>query len=90
MFGPKYIASSNAYEIIEKNLSKINWSYVWSYLSANPMVSFEFKRQLDYEKMRNACEPFAEELAKYVFNPLRIQKMAESYDVDMFEYLELI
>jgi hypothetical protein len=40
--------------------------------------------------MREKCKTFAEELAKVVFNPMRAQRMADQYDLDMDEYLELL
>jgi hypothetical protein len=40
--------------------------------------------------MRENCKTFAEELAKAVFNPIRAQRMADLYDMDMAEYLELL
>ena len=40
--------------------------------------------------MRENCKIFAEELAKAVFNPIRAQRMADLYDMDMDEYLELL
>lgn len=46
--------------------------------------------KLDEEKMKNNCKEFAEELAKYVFHPTRLQKLSQLYGFDMDEYLELI
>jgi hypothetical protein len=40
--------------------------------------------------MREKCKPFAEELAEYVFNPIRSQKLSEQYGFDMEEYFEQI
>jgi hypothetical protein len=38
------------------------------------------------ENMKDFCE----ELVKAVFNPIRAQRMADLYDMDMAEYLELL
>jgi hypothetical protein len=40
--------------------------------------------------MREKCKTFAEELVRAVFNPIRAQRMADLYDLDMDEYLELL
>jgi len=36
------------------------------------------------ENMKDFCE----ELVRAVFNPIRVQKMAELYELDMVEYLD--
>lgn len=47
--------------------------------------------RLDYEKMKKDNMIFAEELAKYVFNPHRIIKFGEQYGLEDFaEYLDLL
>lgn len=47
--------------------------------------------RLDYEKMKKSNMSFAEELAKYVFNPSRIIKFSEQYElVDFTEYLDIL
>lgn len=47
-------------------------------------------KKLNTTKMRKNCQNFAKELAEYVFNPLRLQKMAALYEIDMCDYLEKI
>ena len=44
---------------------------------------------LDTEKMRSNCKAFAEELARHVFHPLRVKRLAKQCGLDMDEYLEL-
>jgi hypothetical protein len=44
---------------------------------------------LDHKMLEN-MKDFCEELVRAVFNPLRVQKMAELYELDMAEYLELL
>jgi hypothetical protein len=73
----------NAVQILENNLKKINWNI----LSENLNINFN---KLDVHLMRENCKPFAEELAKYVFHPRRLQKLSELYGCDMEEYFEFI
>ena len=40
--------------------------------------------------MLENMKEFCEELVKAVFNPIRAQRMAELYEMDMDEYLELL
>ncbi len=96
MFKPEFILNNkvnwarlssnpNAIHILEKNLDKVDWSW----LSENPKAIHLFGK-LDKDKMRENCRSFAEKLAKYVFHPLRLQKLSEQYGFDMEEYFELI
>jgi hypothetical protein len=45
---------------------------------------------MDYEKMLINMKDFCEELVQTVFNPIRVQRMADLYKLDMVEYLELL
>lgn len=40
--------------------------------------------------MRENCKPFAEELASYVFHPLRLQNMSTAYGFEMDEYMDYL
>jgi hypothetical protein len=40
--------------------------------------------------MREKCKPFAEELARAVFNPIRAQRMATLYELELDQYFELL
>jgi hypothetical protein len=40
--------------------------------------------------MKTQCKSFSEEIVTYVFNPLRIQRMYELFELDMEEYLEML
>jgi hypothetical protein len=75
----------NAIHILEKNLDKVDW---W-FLSKNPNA-LHLLFSLDYKKMLENMKDFCEELVKVVFNPMRAQRMAELYEMDMDEYLELL
>jgi hypothetical protein len=71
--------------MLEKNLDKVNWFY----LSENPNA-LHLLFSLDHKKMLENMKDFCEELVKAVFNPIRAQRMAELYELDMDEYLELL
>jgi len=38
--------------------------------------------------MRENCKAFAEELVAYVFHPVRLQHMSQSYGYEFDEYIE--
>jgi hypothetical protein len=78
-------ANPNAVHILEQNMDKV----CWLNLSLNPNA-IRMLAKLDTNAMREKCKTFAEELAKAVFNPMRAQKMADLYEMDMDEYLELL
>ena len=64
----------NAIHIIEKNKDKINWINI----SENPSI-FE----LDYERLKQRCAIFKEELIQKVMHPSRIQKYLDAgYEID--------
>ena len=54
----------NAIHILEKNLNR----FIWKNLSANPNV-LQIICPIDYEAMKKAIQPLAEELARYINNP---------------------
>ncbi len=45
---------------------------------------------MDYDLMRENMYDFCEELVKKVFEPKRIQKICDIYELDMVDYLELL
>jgi hypothetical protein len=76
----------NAIDIFKNNLDNIHWQSI----TENPNV-IHILAKIDYEKMRENCEPLLEELCKKVFNPTRTIRMAETYNcTDAIEYLEAI
>jgi hypothetical protein len=90
--------NSNAISILERHLDKV----FWSWLSYNPNAIHLLERNLAFndnavhlftslntEQMRSNCKAFSEELAQYVFHPLRIKRLADRCGLDMDEYLEL-
>jgi len=44
----------------------------------------------DFNKMKNNCQPFSEELVKYVFHPTRLIHLANTFDLSLDEYLDFI
>ena len=40
--------------------------------------------------MSENCQQFAEELAAYVFHPVRLRRICETYDLDLEEYFERV
>ena len=79
----------NAIPILEKNIDKIDW--YWLVRSANAVHLMVARNiiKLDTEQMRSHCKPFAEELAQHVFHPLRAERIASAFGMDMDEYLDV-
>ena len=73
----------NAIHILEKHLDKVDRKW----LSLNPNA-LHLLFSLDHKKMLENMKEFCEELVKVVFNPVRAQRMAELYEMDMAEYLD--
>jgi hypothetical protein len=70
----------NAIPILEKYPDKINWES----LSWNPNAG-HLLFKLDFDTMREKNMAFAEELAAYVFHPLRMGRICEVYGLDLEE-----
>jgi hypothetical protein len=66
--------------LLKENQDKIDWHY----LSQNPNV-MELVCDLDYDAMKQSIQPFAEELTACVFHPLRMNKIAEQYNISFDE-----
>jgi hypothetical protein len=66
----------NAMHLLKQNQDKINWRM----LSRNPNI-MEIICDLDYDAMKQTMQPLAEELTAYVFHPLRMNKIAEQYNI---------
>ena len=75
----------NAIHLLERNPTKIEWSLLCLNTNAIHLLA-----HLDTEKMRENCRPFAEELAAYVFHPLRLRRICEKYGLELEEYFELV
>lgn len=72
--------NERAIELLKSNQNKIDWKK----LSGNPGI-FE----LDTQKMKSRCSPFAQELAAYVYSPSRLMRLCEKYDIEMTTLLEI-
>ena len=66
----------NAIPLLEQNPDKIDWYW----LSENPNI-MEIICELDYHDMKGTMQPFAEELTSYVFHPVRMNRIAEQYNI---------
>ena len=75
--------NENAIYLLEQNLDKIDWYC----LSLNPNAIHLFA-PLNHIQMKENNKYFFEELVSYVFNPLRISRFSEIYNMDEIEYLE--
>jgi len=67
---------------VKQNLDKINWYW----LSNNPKA-INVLAKLDVVLMRENCKLFAEELTAYVFHPLRLQNISNTYGIEFEEYI---
>ena len=47
-------------------------------------------QSLNYKEMQQQNKDFCEELVKKVFHPERIQRICDTYNMDMTEYLDLV
>ena len=77
--------NQNAIHILEENMGKISWFW----LSNNPNAILLLAR-LNTEKMRENCKHFAEELAAYVFRPVRLVRICKKYMLEFDEYFEQV
>ena len=75
----------NAIPILEKNLDKVKWCLI----SGNPNA-LHLLFSLDHKTMLENMKDFCEELVKVLFNPIRVQRMADLYELDMDQYFELL
>ena len=71
--------------ILEKNLDKINWLG----LSQNPNA-LHLLFDYDYEQMKENTKILFREITEYVFHPIRLQRISETYGLSMDEYLDII
>ncbi len=74
----------NAIHIIEKNIDRIN--YIGLSRNHNAM---HLLTKFDYNKMKELNSLFNEELVAYVFNPKRLLRFCEKYNLDFYEINEI-
>jgi hypothetical protein len=58
------------------------------HLIQNISMNTQMFCKLDTNAMRKKCQPFAEDLAKYVFNPVRLNRLSELYGIELEDYIE--
>jgi hypothetical protein len=75
----------NAIHILEKNPDKINWYW----LCENPNA-IHLLFTWDFNAMREKNMLFAEELAAYVFHPIRMGRICEAYSLDLEELNDIM
>ena len=73
-------SNPNAIHLLEQNQDKINWIA----LSGNKNIY-----KLDCNKMKKNCDSFAEELVIYVFNPIRLNRFADKYNLTFEEIINI-
>ena len=70
------------------NLYYCNDYYRMGYWKSHEVYDYNVFK-FDYEEIKHWIAPFAEELTAYVYNPYRLQCLAETYNMDVDELLEL-
>jgi hypothetical protein len=90
------VRNENAVHLLEKYTNELNEMlciephlYTISQIYANPNALHLIFR-LDLNKMKKKCNVFFKELVEYVFEPGRIERMSNAFNMDMDEYLECI
>jgi len=61
---------------------------VWSIILKYQPDAIALAAKLDSDAMKRIIRDFTEELNIYVFNPVRIERMAKAYEMDVAEYME--
>ena len=75
----------NAIHILEKNLDKVDWEGLS--INSNAMhILFPY----DYPAMRNKMQTLCRELTEYVFHPVRLVLICDSYSMELEEYIDRI
>ena len=69
-------------QILKINTDRIDWRI---FIQPQSIIY-----KLDYEAMKKSMQPFAEELAAYVFHTLRMDKIAQQYNIPFDELINEI
>ena len=75
----------NAVDILERNLDKVDWDVLFT----NPNA-IHLGFTYDYLSMKEHMRPFAENLAQYVFYPPRLMRLCEKYNIELYDYNEIV
>lgn len=85
--------NQHAVRIFEKHTDSIfgnnSQEYIEPYFKYNPYL-FHIFCKYDWAKMKKNNEALLEELCCYVFNPLRIQKLCDKFNISFIEYIESV
>ena len=76
--------SPGAVHLLEQHLDKVDWYF----LSENPAATHLILKY-DYEKMKENCDPLFKEITEYVFNPKRLMRFAERYNIEFIDLVEI-
>ena len=80
---PEHIRPNRIIRIEEKYPIKIDWIRV----SENPNRLIIISHKHDYAAMKKKMQPLAEELAMYVFHPLRMDRIAKRNNIPLDELI---
>jgi len=80
----RFCINPGGIHLLEQYPEKIDWEF----LSLNPNAMHLLFR-LDHERMREDNESFREELLAYVFEPSRLMRLSDQYEVDFRHYLQM-
>ena len=69
-----------AVHIMEKNIDKIDWSRLAN-TNPNRIEILPFPRPRHYPFLKEKMKPLAEEIAEYVFNPSRMDRIAKRNNI---------
>jgi hypothetical protein len=74
----------SAIHLLEGNIDKIDWPTLSGNINAIHLIT-----SLNYHEMQRTFQPLAKELIETVFHPTRVSRIADVYEMDLNEYLEL-
>ena len=72
-------------EFCRENITRVNLVDAHIYESYYLVNWFN---KIDYDGMKEENSEFRSELASYVFHPARVERMADSFQIEFSEYLE--
>ena len=76
---------ANSMEFCRENITRVNLVDAHIYESYYLVNWFN---KIDYDGMKEENSEFRSELASYVFHPARVERMADSFQIEFSEYLE--
>ena len=76
---------ANSYEFCRNNMSRVNVNNLNMY-PASFWTGLFYK--IDYEAMKEENSEFRSELTAHVYHPARLQRMADSFQIEFSDYLD--